>query len=180
VRAQTLLDFTQSWKTRGKIGFQMTNAIFAVIAFAAGAALSVQAAANGQLGIAMGGDTFAAAFYSFLTGTIALALFAILNGRLSASFSVIPSQPWGLLIGGLLGAGAVSATILLAPRIGVANLLALVIAGQLLASLVVDNFGILGITTRPVSLIKIAGSVIMIAGVLLAIFGDQLLKAWNN
>ena len=158
----------------------MTNVIFAVIAFAAGAALSVQAAANGQLGVAMGGDTFAAAFYSFLTGTIALALFAALSGRLSASFSVIPSQPWGLLIGGLLGAGAVSATVLLAPRIGVANLLALVIAGQLLSSLVVDNFGILGIATRPVSLIKVAGSVIMIAGVLLAIFGDQLLKTWNS
>ena len=113
----------------------ITNIAYILIAFAVGVALSVQAAANGQLAVAMGGNTLAAAFYSFLTGTIVLTVIAVLNGNLTSALSVLPKQPWGHLIGGLLGAAAISGTILLAPRIGLANLLALVIAGQLLSSL---------------------------------------------
>jgi bacterial/archaeal transporter family-2 protein len=92
------------------------------------------------------------------------------------SLSVLPNQSWGHLIGGLLGAAAISGTILLAPRIGLANLLALVIAGQLLSSLAIDQFGILGVATRPVSGIKIIGALVMIAGVLLTLFGDRILE----
>lgn len=158
-----------------KIGL-MTNIIFLLIAFAVGVALSVQAAANGQLAVAMGGNTLAAAFYSFLTGTIVLTVIAVLNGNLTASLSVLPAQPWEYLIGGLLGAAAISGTILLAPRIGLANLLALVIAGQLLSSLAIDNFGMLGVATRSVSLIKTIGALAMIAGVLLTLFGDRILE----
>ena len=122
----------------------ITNIAYILIAFAVGVALSVQAAANGQLAVAMGGNTLAAAFYSFLTGTIVLTVIAVLNGNLTSALSVLPKQPWGHLIGGLLGAAAISGTILLAPRIGLANVLALVIAGQLLSSLAIDHFGILG------------------------------------
>jgi bacterial/archaeal transporter family-2 protein len=88
---------------------------------------------------------------------------------------VLPKQPWEYLIGGLLGAAAISGTILLAPRIGLANLLALVIAGQLLASLAIDHFGILGVAVRPVSVIKAIGALVMISGVLLTLFGDRIL-----
>jgi transporter family-2 protein len=153
----------------------MTNVIFILIAFFAGVALSVQAAVNGQLAVAMGDNTFAAAFYSFLTGTIVLTVIAIANGHLTASLSVIPAQPWPYLIGGLLGAAAISGSILLAPRIGLANLLALVIAGQLLASIVIDQFGMLGVEMRTVSIIKFGGALMMMAGVVLVLFGDRLL-----
>lgn len=153
----------------------ITNIAYILIAFSVGVALSVQAAVNGQLAVAMGGNTLAAAFYSFLTGTIVLTVIAVLNGNLMIALSVLPKQPWEYLIGGLLGAAAISGTILLAPRIGLANLLALVIAGQLLASLVIDHFGILGVAVRPVSVIKAIGALVMISGVLLTLFGDRIL-----
>ena len=72
----------------------MTNVLFILIAFAAGVALSVQAAVNGQLAVAMGDNTFAAAFYSFLTGTIVLTVIAVAHGNLISALSVIPDQPW--------------------------------------------------------------------------------------
>jgi len=153
----------------------ITNIAYILIAFSVGVALSVQAAVNGQLAVAMGGNTLAAAFYSFLTGTIVLTIIAVLNGNLMIALSVLPKQSWEYLIGGLLGAAAISGTILLAPRIGLANLLALVIAGQLLASLVIDHFGILGVAVRPVSVIKAIGALVMISGVLLTLFGDRIL-----
>ena len=153
----------------------ITNIAYILIAFSVGVALSVQAAVNGQLAVAMGGNTLAAAFYSFLTGTIVLTIIAVLNGNLMIALSVLPKQSWEYLIGGLLGAAAISGTILLAPRIGLANLLALVIAGQLLSSLAIDHFGILGVAVRPVSGIKTIGALVMIAGVLLTLFGDRIL-----
>ena len=75
----------------------ITNIAYILIAFAVGVALSVQAAANGQLAVAMGGNTLAAAFYSFLTGTIVLTVIAVLNGNLTSALSVLPKQPWGHL-----------------------------------------------------------------------------------
>jgi transporter family-2 protein len=153
----------------------ITNIAYILIAFSVGVALSVQAAVNGQLAVAMGGNTLAAAFYSFLTGTIVLTVIAVLNGNLMIALSVLPKQSWEYLIGGLLGAAAISGTILLAPRIGLANLLALVIAGQLLSSLAIDHFGILGGAVRPVSVIKAIGALVMISGVLLTLFGDRIL-----
>jgi transporter family-2 protein len=145
-----------------------------LIAFAAGAAISIQAAINGQLAGAIGGNTIAAALFSFASGTLVLALIAVTRGGLPSALAAIPSQPWWRLVGGVLGASAIFSTVLLAPRIGLANLLALVIVGQLLASLSIDNFGLFNVAVRPVSSIKIAGAVVMIGGVLLTLFGERL------
>lgn len=149
-------------------------ALLFLLAFGAGTAISVQAAVNGQLAAAIGGNTIAAALFSFFSGTILLAAIAIARGGLPDALAQIPAQPWPRLIGGFLGASAIFCTVLLAPRIGLGNLLALVIAGQLLSSLLIDNYGLLGVAVRQVSLVKIGGASVMIAGVLLTLFGDRL------
>lgn len=146
-----------------------------LLAFGAGTAISIQAAVNGQLAVAVGGNPIAAALFSFLSGTILLLIIAMARGGLPEALAQIPDQPWPRLIGGLLGASAIFCTVLLAPRIGLGNLLALVIAGQLLSSLLIDNYGLLGTAVRQVSLIKIGGASMMVAGVLLTLFGDRLI-----
>jgi transporter family-2 protein len=70
--------------------------------------------------------------------------------------------------------------VLLAPRIGLANMLALVSAGQLLSSLVIDHFGLIGVVTRQVSGIKLAGACVMLAGVSLTLFGHQLTQVFSR
>ncbi|MFJ2988056.1 DMT family transporter [Collimonas sp. NPDC087041] len=145
-----------------------------LLAFGAGAAISAQAAINGQLAASLSGNTIAAALFSFFSGTILLALIGLSRGGLSDALAQLPAQPWSRLIGGLLGASAIFCTVLLAPRIGLSNLLALVIAGQLVSSLLIDNYGLLGTAVRQVSLVKISGATVMLAGVLLTLFGDRL------
>lgn len=145
------------------------------LAFLAGIAIAVQAAVNSQLAGAMTGNTMAAAFYSFFTGMILLGVIAFFRGGLSESLSVIPSQPGWRLVGGVLGAGAIFCTVWLAPRIGLANLLVLVIAGQLLSSVAIDHFGWLGAVVRPATAIKIAGAVVVLLGVALTLFGERLI-----
>jgi len=87
---------------------------------------------------------------------------------------VIPSQPGWRLVGGVLGAGAIFCTVWLAPRIGLANLLVLVIAGQLLSSVAIDHFGWLGTAVRPAATSKVVGASVVLLGVALTLFGDRL------
>lgn len=151
----------------------MIYGLFA-IAFGAGVAISMQASINGQLASGMGGNTVAAALFSFATGTVVLAVIALARGGLASAITAIPDEPWWRLMGGLLGAAAIFGTVLLAPRIGLANLLALVIAGQLVSALAIDSFGVLGAAVRPVSGVKLVGAMVMISGVLLTLFGDRI------
>ncbi|WP_296738687.1 DMT family transporter [Mesorhizobium sp.] len=148
--------------------------IYFLIAFAAGVAISVQAAINSQLAGDFGGNSIAAAFFSFASGTVVLGLISMAEGGLPGALAALPSEPWWHLIGGALGAGALFSTVLLAPRIGLANLLALVIAGQLLSSLGIDHLGLFNVTPRPATAIKMIGALIMLGGLVLTLFGDRL------
>ncbi|NIY18119.1 MAG: EamA-like transporter family protein, partial [Nitrospinaceae bacterium] len=73
------------------------------------------------------------------------------------------SHPWWVWTGGAFGAYFVAATIFLAPKLGATTMVATLLAGQMIASLALDHFGLLGYPIHPVSLGRIAG-VIMIAG----------------
>ena len=66
---------------------------------------------------------------------------------------------------GLLGAFYVAASIILTPRLGAANTVTFIIAGQVLASMILDQFGLLNLLVSPVSLAKIGGAALVIAGV---------------
>jgi transporter family-2 protein len=74
----------------------------------------------------------------------------------------------------LLGAIFVFGTTMLAPRIGVAVMLGLVVAGQMAASLVFDRVGVLGMVERELTAARIVGAGIVIVGVLVISFGDRL------
>jgi transporter family-2 protein len=152
------------------------NLVLLLIAFAAGSAISTQAAVNSQLAGGLQGNTVAAALVSFVIGTLALAVIAVSKGGLTAALANLPNQPVWRLGGGFLGAAAIFSTVLLAPRIGLANMLALVIAGQLLTSLAIDHLGLIGMVTRHVSGVRVIGAVVLLAGVSITLFGDSLLK----
>ena len=77
----------------------------------------------------------------------------------------------------MLGAAFVFGTVFLAPRIGLLNLVVLVIAGQLIMSMAIDNFGLVQMAVRKVSAIRMAGALVVVAGVALTLFGDKIVAA---
>lgn len=107
-----------------------------------------------------------AAFVSFAVGTAAL-LLAVLALRTRPDWSGVQALPWYAWLGGLYGVVFVVAAAYSAPRLGVASTVTLMIAGQLIASVVVDHFGGFGIPARPVNLVKVAGVALVFAGVVL-------------
>jgi transporter family-2 protein len=150
------------------------SAIYYVIAFAAGLGITLQTTLNSQLAKGLGGDPVTAALFSFTVGAFSLGIYSLLNGGLFNSLAAIPSQPLWSLAGGLIGAGALFSYVVLAPKIGFSALLGPAIVGQLLSSQVFDHFGLLGAIRRPVSLVKLGGMLVMLAGLAIMLFGDRL------
>lgn len=156
------------------------NAAYYLLAISAGLGITLQTTLNGQLAKGVGEDSVAAALFSFTAGAVCLGFFSLMRGGIVASLAAIPAQPWWSLLGGLLGAGALLSYVVLAPKIGLSALLGLAIAGQIVSSLVIDHFGLMGASERPVSLVKLAGSMVMLAGLAIALFGDRWSALFSN
>jgi len=150
---------------------------YLILALSAGAAIATQAVVNGQLAVGIGGNTVAAALISFVVGTVVLAIIAFSRGGVGDTLAALPSQTLWKYLGGFLGAGFIFSTTFLAPRIGLTSLLALIILGQLTASMTIDHFGLLGAIQRQVTPIKLCGALLLLIGVSLTLFGDRLLAA---
>jgi len=142
--------------------------IFVLFAFTAGVAVPIQFAVNTGLRGAVGGPITVVAL-SFLVGTLALSV-AVLAAREGApNVAGLSEAPWWVWAGGFLGAYYVFASIILTPRIGAASTVGFVIAGQMVASIVLDQFGLLNLPVNPISFPKIAGAVLIIAGAILVL-----------
>jgi bacterial/archaeal transporter family-2 protein len=137
---------------------------YLLFGFAAGAVLPVQFGINAQLATWLDSPV-RAAFVSFLTGAIVLAGAAALVFKPLPSVSRLGHAPWWVWLGGALGAFYVAGSIVAAPRLGATALIAVVIAGQSLASVVVDHFGWVGFEPKHVSPGRVLGMVLVGAGV---------------
>ena len=137
--------------------------LFAVLA---GVILPVQAGVNAQLRASLG-SPLAAALASFVVGTAGLlGLVAVLQVPLpvGSAWSRSPGWHW---IGGLLGAGYVAIATVLAPRLGAATLVAAVVAGQMVTSIVLDQYGLVGYPPHPLTVARALGVILVIGGVIL-------------
>ncbi|HVM88836.1 MAG TPA: DMT family transporter [Puia sp.] len=143
-----------------------TKIVLIVSALALGAILPTQAAINSKLARAIGSPVYAA-FISFAVGTVALFLYLIITKQFNVQALQPKQHPWWIWIGGLLGTFFVAGIVILMPRLGVVLTFSLVIAGQMIASILFDQFGWLSVAIREISLGKIAGVILLIAGVVM-------------
>jgi bacterial/archaeal transporter family-2 protein len=140
--------------------------LFMLLALVAGAMMPTQAATNNKMAIIVDSPILSA-FISFLVGTVALFIYVLVSGVSIANFASSKEAPAIAWVGGLLGAFFVTAAVLLVPRLGVAMTFSLIIAGQMIATLIIDHFGLLGVPVKEVSVARFAGIVLIAAGVVL-------------
>jgi transporter family-2 protein len=132
-----------------------------------GAILPVQAVLNTKLGKQTGGPLISS-LLSFLVGLICLFIINLFANYTALShMKLLSVSPWYIWMGGLLGAIYVSCIIFVNQQQGVALTFALVVAGQIFISLLIDHFGLLGSIVRPVSIPKIIGALLIVAGLVL-------------
>ncbi|HEX8533176.1 MAG TPA: DMT family transporter [Allosphingosinicella sp.] len=131
----------------------------------AGGMIALQAPTNVMLAKA-GGSPVLAALISFAVGTATLLGVWLASGNRPAP-SAFGALPWYAWIGGVYGAVYVGVAAFAAPRIGLASLITIGIAGQVAMALWLDHIGALGLPREPVSLARAGGALLVIAGVVL-------------
>jgi transporter family-2 protein len=147
------------------------EALFVPMSLVAGGLLAVQAGANTQLS-KVTGSPFAATLLQLSVGAVALTLLALATGSLIA-LADLTQVPWWHAIGGTASALFVVSTILLFPRLGAVVSVGLIIAGQMLASLVLDGFGLLGVPATGFGASTLVGSLAVLAGTAAIVLGQS-------
>ena len=141
-------------------------ALSALLAVLAGAGLVVQQILNANLRAGLASTAWAG-FASYFVGLACMTLLAAaLRDPLPAA-SAAGRIPWWTWSGGLFGALFIGLAILLVPKLGAATFFALLVTGQMLASVVFDHVGLLGLAQRPIDLPRLVGIGLLIGGVVL-------------
>jgi transporter family-2 protein len=130
-----------------------------------GAMIALQAPTNAMLAKA-GGSPVLAALISFGVGTVALLATWLASGNRPGT-SAFASLPWYAWVGGLYGAFFVAIAAYAAPRIGLASLITIGVAGQIAAALWLDHIGALGLPREPINLGRVIGALLVVAGVVM-------------
>jgi transporter family-2 protein len=133
----------------------------------AGGFVALQAPINSMLGRQIG--TFQAAFLSFALGTITLTLIVALVKGGFGTVGEARNLSWYYLTGGLLGAIYVTTVLVTVRALGAGAVVAATITGQLTMSVLVDHFGLLGVTRDPISALKLVGIALLGLGTYLVV-----------
>ena len=136
------------------------------LALGAGISVATQQVLNGSLRTALGSPAWAG-LVSYAGGLLTMIIAVIALGEGVPSLRIMAGVPWWAWSGGLFGGAFILLAILLLPTLGAATLFALVVAGQVLAAVTLDHFGAFGLTPHPISVARLAGAVLLIAGVVL-------------
>jgi len=136
-----------------------------ILTLLAGSFLPIQAGMNSRLGKALESPV-AASFISFVVGAIAVAAYGLI-AKEHVSWSGLKTAPAWLWLGGVLGAFYVTVIIYAFPRIGAPLAFGLVVAGQMIMSILLDQFNLLVTQQHPINVWRILGVLLIIAGVVI-------------
>jgi bacterial/archaeal transporter family-2 protein len=137
-----------------------------LISIIAGVAVAFQTGVNSQLRTDTNNPVLTA-LISFGVGTVALIALYFLFFRQSPVFPSNYNFTWWKFTGGLLGVFYVTGVVIAAPRIGAANALAFIVGGQFVAAIIIDHYGLMKLPVTPISLYRILGIALLLAGVYL-------------
>lgn len=145
---------------------QTTNSVLVLCAMVVGAMIPFQAGANAVLGRTLGHPLWGTAISLGVSLACVLPIMLALKTG-TPDLSSLSQAPRWIWIGGLIGAFYLTGALLIAPRLGAAGFVAAVIAGQMIASLVIDRWGLIGFPERPMSLQRLMGLLVICLGLLL-------------
>jgi len=149
----------------------MTSIRLLIWAALAGAFIPVMAILNGRLGKSMGEALHASVILFGVGFLFCVTVALLLTKSLPQAADITSGKPIEYLGGFIVGFYVISAT-LLAPRIGLANFIVCAVSAQIIISVVIDHYGLLGAAVRPVSITRLVGVGLLIAGIIVTQISD--------
>jgi transporter family-2 protein len=148
--------------------------ILAAWSLLAGAGIPLIGVLNSGVARSVGNPYAATAIMFAIAALVALGLALPLYGHPTmAQLGSAPPITYGA--GLLIGFYGLSATIII-PRLGAASFIAFILVAQLLTSAAVDQFGLFGMARRPIDITRMAGLIVIVAGIAVMEIGN-LVKA---
>ena len=141
----------------------MSNIIYIAAAVFIGAAISVQPPINGTMARCLGSPLLAASISIFISFVVVTILW-LSWGKGTGDISQVKILPWWVIIGGIVGVVFVAGSIMVAPVLGVALFFVCVVAGQLIGSTLIDQFGVFGLMVKPINTMKLIGIGLVLIG----------------
>ena len=138
-------------------------ALYLITAVLAGGMLPLQSAINARLAGAVGGPVWAAAVSGVIL-TVVLILIASGTSRGGPRLNGLAVLPWWVWTGGLCGAALLSVSTALVRPLGAEQMIALIMTGQVLASIALDYFGVAGLAPQPLNARHSIAAALLIAG----------------
>ena len=137
-----------------------------LLAVGAGISVVTQQAINANLRTGLNSAAWAGVV-SYLVGLVCMLAFAFVMRDTVPSISTVLRSNWWTWTGGLFGAIFIALSILLVPKLGAASFIALLVGGQMLASMTIDHYGFFGIPQHPADTSRVLGAILLVAGVVL-------------
>ena len=147
----------------------MKTLLLSLLALLSGALIPIQAASNAALSRSIHDNVPFAALVLFVVAAGATALTLLASGQGFPEMGELRQAPWWSFSGGLIVAFYVLTITFLAPRLGVGTAIALIVAGQVLAALAIDHFGLLRSLSFSLTPTRLLGGALMVVGVFLAL-----------
>ncbi|MFG0635909.1 DMT family transporter [Acinetobacter soli] len=141
--------------------------VFVLLTILGGMGLSVEAGLLGPLG-AQVGELWATLSIFGVGAALTFLLMLFFSPRNTPSFFSIPS--WQLL-GGVLGPIYVIILTITTPVIGIAMTMIGILAGQIFKSLMIDHFGLLGVSHRKIDSKRLIALVFIVIALILVARG---------
>lgn len=143
-----------------------------IFGLVAGASLACQPGVNGFLAKRLH-HPIQASVISFGTGFLILLVLSIAMGQFPPKVEgVWRDIPWWAWTGGLIGTFMVTTSLIFGPRIGAVGWLGLVMTGQMIGSVVLDHYGLIGYPQLRINPLRIGGVLLLCAGMSLIFLGS--------
>lgn len=142
------------------------TALAALLTIVAGVAVITQQALNANLRLELNSAVWAGVA-SYAVGLVCMMLLVVALREPIPTLASVSRTPWWMWSGGVLGALFIGLAIVLVPKLGAAAFVALLVAGQMTASMIYDHYGLFGLPQRPVDVTRLAGVALLVGGVVL-------------
>ena len=134
-----------------------------LLAIAAGTANPFQSATSSELHKALQ-RPLATAFFVYLIGLTGVLLIRLVVREPLPSTNAMAEAPWWAWAGGVISIGSTVAGLTLAQRLGSGIFTGLSVTAAIITSVALDHFGLLGFKLHPASPMRLAGCLLMVAG----------------
>lgn len=143
-----------------------TNSLFLFLAaIVAGAVVPFQAGANAVVGRTLGHPLWSTIISLCVSFACILPVMALAKVE-APMFSNLSQAPRWIWIGGIVGVVYITGALILTPKLGAASFVTAAIAGQMLASIIIDQWGLVGLPQQPVSAVRLAGLGLIFLGLI--------------